>query len=156
MFYRGKSIEIRKAQRATDTIPTILIGGGDCARLLVNDPALSGRGAFRIKKVFSPSNHRREKKIGDFDVRPLSELPDYLKKKKIKAAVVATTSPDAKNVFSILNNSPVMIILNFSPIKADVNADIKVFDFNLKIKLDVISYYLHHFDIPVLPENVFL
>jgi NADH/NAD ratio-sensing transcriptional regulator Rex len=56
----------------------------------------------------------------------------------------------------LLGQSPVTAVLNFSSFELDVNPQITVFSFNLQVKLDVVSFYVHNRGIPPLPENSLL
>ncbi|MEW6200826.1 MAG: redox-sensing transcriptional repressor Rex [bacterium] len=155
--YNTKALEndLCKALKV-EKVPVVLIGSGDWAQTLINEPAFKEQRPFFIKEIFAPTYNLKEKTLNNFKILPLSKLLPYINKKDIQVAIIATSGTQVKNIVEILNNSSVRIILNFSSMRLEANPGIKVFDFNLQVKLGIVCFYLHNPDLPVLPEHALL
>jgi len=155
--YNTKSLEHDLCKTLKiEKVPVVLIGCGDWARALTNEPAFNGKRAFFIKDIFAPTYDCKVKTLGDYKILPLSKLLPYINKNHIQIAILATSGASVKNTVEILKNTSIRIILNFSSTRLEVNPGVKVFNFCLEAKLGVVCYYLHNIDLPVLPEHAFL
>ena len=133
-----------------------MIGTGECAAMLLANPALASGRTITIERVFAAQKESAVKNVAGHRVYSPAGLSDFLRKKHIALAVVAAPDPEVQALFSVLERSPVKVLLNFSPYRPNVTPTLKVFDFNLHVSLDIAAYHATHGDIPILPENALL
>jgi NADH/NAD ratio-sensing transcriptional regulator Rex len=148
--------QLRRALCVHKPIPAVMIGCGNWARALLANPALSARGTFVIKRVYSPIRINEVKTVSGHRVHSPTQLARYLEKEQIRAVVVASPAPEVKHLFGVLEFSPVVVLLNFSPYRPELTPGIKVFSFDLQVRLDLAAYHAANAEIPVVPENALL
>jgi NADH/NAD ratio-sensing transcriptional regulator Rex len=148
--------QLRRALCVNKPIPAVIIGCGDWARALLENPALSARGTLVIKRVFSSIRINEVKTVSGHRVHSPTRLARYLEKEQIRVAVVASSAPEVKHLFGVLEFSPVTVLLNFSPFRPKLTPGVKVFSFDLQVRLDLAAYHVANAQIPVVPENALL
>jgi NADH/NAD ratio-sensing transcriptional regulator Rex len=148
--------QLRRALCVHRPIPAVMIGCGDWARALLKNPALSARGTFVIKRVFSSNGINKVKSVNGHRVHSATRLARYLEKERIRAAVIASSAPEVSDLFGVFKFPPVMVLLNFSPFRPELTPRIKVFSFDLQVRLDLTAYHVANAQIPVVAENALL
>jgi redox-sensing transcriptional repressor len=82
---------------------------------------------------------------GAIPVRPIEELPDYIKKNGIKVAIMAVPDPAAQQTLEILKTSNIEGILNFTPVKFKSTDRITINNFNIENELINLIYFVNKY-----------
>ncbi len=80
---------------------------------------------------------------GDVPVKPIEELPDFIKANNIKVAIMAVPDNAAQQTLEILKSSNIKGILNFTPIKFKSTDDMIINNFNIENELINLIYFVN-------------
>ena len=125
----------------TSLQPVILIGVGHLGLALLSYRGFEKEG-FEIVAAFDVEPNRRREKQIDQPILSMTELPDFVRQKKIKMAILTVPAAVAQEVTNLLVECGIMGILNFSPILLHVPEDVMVNNVNLAIELENLSYFI--------------
>jgi redox-sensing transcriptional repressor len=88
------------------------------------------------------------KKIGsgrDIPIKPVEELPAFIRNNGIKVAIMAVPDPVAQQTLEILKTTGIQGILNFTPVKFKSTERITVNNFNIENELINLIYFVNNY-----------
>ena len=80
-------------------------------------------------------------KIGDIEVRPVTELAAIVRRCHVSIGVVATPAPAAQVAADRLVAAGISSILNFAAVLLTVPSTVSVRKVDLAVELQILSYY---------------
>jgi redox-sensing transcriptional repressor len=122
----------------------IVVGSGNIGRALINYKGFE-HSCIRIAAAFD-SDESRIKRISEIPVLPFSEMKDYIKKHKIKVAVIAVPDVAAQSVLDQLAAAGIKGVLNFAPVKLNTPEQFVIHNMNLGRELETILYFVTALD----------
>jgi redox-sensing transcriptional repressor len=121
--------------------PVILIGVGNLGLALLSYRGFEPEG-FEIIAAFDIDAKRRRNKQIPQPILELEKLPDFVREKGVKMAILTVPATSAQEVANLLVESGVTGILNFSAIVLQVPETVMVNNVNLAIELENLSYFI--------------
>ncbi|MDO4965788.1 MAG: redox-sensing transcriptional repressor Rex [Lachnospiraceae bacterium] len=121
----------------------VLIGAGNLGHALANYVNFERRG-FIIKGIFDKNENVHGKKIRDVEVRPMSEMKEFVLKNDIDIAVLTIPKESAVTVAAELVNCGIKAIWNFAHVDLNVPDNIVVENVHLSESLMKLSYDLNN------------
>jgi len=118
-----------------------LVGAGDLGSAIARYRGFSDRG-FHITCVFDSSPEKIGRKLGAFQIQPITELDAFVKSQNIKIAMIAVPAEHAQQVAEILIKAGVKAILNYAPINLTVPDSVHVQYIDPVLHLQRMTYYL--------------
>jgi redox-sensing transcriptional repressor len=103
----------------------------------------------KIVVGFDVSPDKVEKKIGDISVHHMDDLEKVIMDQQIEVAILTIPAPQAQEVTDRLVNANIRGILNFTPARLTVPANIRVHHIDLAIELQSLVYFLKHYSTAV-------
>ncbi len=120
----------------------VLIGSGNLGRAILSYPGFKERG-FRILAAFDLKITSATVQEG-IELRPITELADYLAGHKVDIGVITTPAGSAQAIADQLIAGGIKGIWNFAPIALKTPEHVVVEDVHISESLLVLSYRLHH------------
>jgi len=133
--------KLRKVLHIDREWEVALIGVGDLGKAIAHYRGFSDRG-FHIACLFDSAPDKIGQVIGEFTVRPISELRDAIESLHIRLAMVAVPAEYAQGVADILVDAGVKGILNYAPINLTVPSTVQVQYIDPVVGLQRMTYYL--------------
>jgi len=133
--------KLRKVLHIDREWEVALIGVGDLGKAIAHYRGFSDRG-FHIACLFDSAPDKIGQVIGEFTVRPISELRDAIESLHIRLAMVAVPAEYAQGVADILVDAGVKGILNYAPINLTVPSTAQVQYIDPVVGLQRMPYYL--------------
>lgn len=125
----------------TSLQPVILVGVGHMGLALISYRGFEKEG-FEIVAGFDiEPNRKREKQVSQPILR-MEDLPQFVRHRKIKMAILCVPAAVAQEVTNTLVECGIMGILNFSPNVLLVPEEVMVNNVNLAIELENLSYFI--------------
>jgi len=118
-----------------------LVGAGNIGTALVHFKQFADQG-FHFRLILDSDPSKWGQKIVDLEIMPFDRCEDYIRREKIKIAVVAVPAPAAQRVVDRLVQAGVKAILNFAPITILVPPGVYVRNENMVIEIEALSYAL--------------
>ncbi len=113
----GKLIkEIKKIIGVDEKVKVIIVGVGRLGSALIGYTGFSDLN-IEISGAFDKSSEKVGRKIENIVIKNISEIGKFIKKEKIKIAVICVPANQAQNVCDILVENGIKGILNFAPVK---------------------------------------
>lgn len=137
-FLREQLRQVLKVEREWEVV---LIGAGDLGSAIARYRGFSERG-FHITSVFDSSADKVGRKIGQFLIRPISDLARFVREHRVRIAMVAVPAEVAQSVTDTLVSAGVKAILNYAPINLNVPDDVHVQYIDPVLHLQRMTYYL--------------
>lgn len=119
----------------------VLIGAGDLGRALAHYQGFVPQG-FRLIAVFDNAPEKIGTLIGNLPVLDVAQLPQWVREKRIRVAVLAVPAESAPGVAAQLIESGIQAILNYAPITLNVPSYVKVYHIDPVVGLQSMAYYL--------------
>ena len=125
----------------TSLQPVILVGVGHLGLALLSYRGFEKEG-FEIVAAFDiEPQRRREKQIAQA-VLGMEALPPFVRRHKVKMAIITVPAAAAQEVTNELVACGIMGILNFAPLVLHVPEEVMVNNVNLAIELENLSYFI--------------
>ncbi len=121
--------------------PVILVGVGNLGLALLSYRGFEKEG-FEIIAAFDAAPRRKRDKPLKQPLYGMDELEAFIRKHRVKMAILSVPAAAAQTVTNQLIENGVMGILNFSPIVLAVPEDVMVNNVNLAIELENLSYFI--------------
>jgi len=121
--------------------PIIVVGMGNLGTAIAQYPGLEKRG-FQVVGLFDNSKVRVGKEVNGVAIRPMEELPDFVKENNVELALITVPAAVAQSVANKLCKSGVKAILNFAPTPINVDENVRLLSVDLTTKLEVLTYYM--------------
>jgi len=132
-------IEIAKILGLDKKHNLILIGAGNLGQALVNYSNFGRRG-FIFKGIFDHNPAIHGKRIGNFEVRPMEEMCDFIRTHDVDIAVITIPKDGAVKVAEKLVECNIKAIWNFAHVDLAVPEDVQVENVHLSDSLMKLSY----------------
>jgi len=120
----------------------LLVGSGNLGRALMAYKGFNAKG-FRLTAVFDASPQLVNKKIGSFNVQPMTELEATIQKNQIRLAMIAVPADNAQDVVDQLVAAGIRGILNFAPTSVNVPPNIALTAVDLSVQLEQLSFQVN-------------
>jgi len=133
--------QLRQVLKVDQEWEVALVGAGDLGSALAHYKGFTNRG-FRIAYVFDSSPDKVGKKLGDFPIRPMSELQQIVRDNGIKIAMIAVPAEKAHEVANQLIEAGIRAILNYAPINLNVPSNVHVQYIDPVLHMQRMTYYL--------------
>jgi len=138
--------EINKILGLDHNIYMVLIGAGNLGRAILSYPGFKERG-FIFKATFDQKPIVIDSLASEgIEMRPISELKDYLADHQTDIGVITTPAASAQGVADILIAGGIKGIWNFAPVPLKAPEHVVVEHVHISESLLVLSYLLHHQD----------
>ena len=121
---------------------TILIGGGNLGAALTHFPGFRQRG-FEISAVFDNDIKKVGLSIHSIPIHPITEMVEYIDVNNIDFAINTVPAYAADQIASLLSNSKIRGVLNFSPRTLKLREDIINRDVDLTVNMELLSFMAH-------------
>jgi redox-sensing transcriptional repressor len=126
------------------TWPVALVGYGDLGHALANYGGFAAKG-FEIVAVFDNAPTKVGQQVAGKEVMSINEMPEVVREKKIKVAIIAIPSPGAQEIADMLVEAGIKAVLNYAPINISVPADVRIQYIDPAAHLQHMTYYLEYF-----------
>lgn len=123
----------------------VLIGAGNLGQALANYVNFARRG-FIIRGIFDKNENLIGKKIREVEIRPMSEMRDFVLKNEIDIAVLTIPKESAVTVADELVDCGIKAIWNFAHVDLNVPDGIVVENVHLSESLMKLSYDLNRYE----------
>ena len=130
--------DILKVNRVWDVV---IVGMGDVGHALARYNGFTDRG-FRVKMVFDSDPAKVGQKVGEFEIKNISDMTETVKQNKIKIAMLAVPASVAQEVADQLVKAGVKAILNYAPLHLNVPTGVRVQHIDPAIHLQRMTYYV--------------
>ncbi|MDD5005848.1 MAG: redox-sensing transcriptional repressor Rex [Candidatus Omnitrophica bacterium] len=133
--------EIKNILGKGKVLDVILIGAGNLGSALLSYSGFKIQG-FNIKAAFDIDTRKIGQKIADVPIHDIEKIQDFLKKEKLKIAILAVSAFSAQKITDTLVNCGIKYILNFAPLILKVPDDVMVSNVDLSRELEIFSYFI--------------
>jgi len=120
----------------------MLVGAGNLGRALGAYRGFNAKG-FNIVAVFDNDPAKVGKKLGQFTVQPLSEMPATVQKLGIRLAILGVPADAAQDVADQLIAAGVRGLLNFAPVSISVPRDVALSTVDVAVQLEQLSFQVN-------------
>ncbi len=145
---RGLGYEVEQlAQMISDLLgttslqPVILVGVGNLGMALLAYRGFEPEG-FEIVAAFDLDVRRERNKAIDRPIYGMDKLPDFVRERSVKMAILTVPASAAQEVTNALVQAGITGILNFAPVVLLVPEEVTVNNVNLAIELENLSYFI--------------
>ena len=121
--------------------PVVLVGVGNLGLALLSYRGFEKEG-FEIVAAFDIDPKRRRDKEISQPILGMDELPDMIRERGVKMAILTVAAAAAQEVANTLVACGVTGILNFAPLVLHVPEEVMVNNVNLAIELENLSYFI--------------
>jgi redox-sensing transcriptional repressor len=121
--------------------PMIVVGAGDLGRAIAHYGGFVERG-FRVIGIFDNDPAKIGTGSGDLKVRNIATMPDFIRERNVKIAMIAIPATHAQAVSDTLVESGIRAILNYAPITLSVPDNVHVQYIDPVTHLQRMTYYL--------------
>lgn len=118
-----------------------IVGAGNIGRALMPYARFRRKG-FEIVAVFDADARVVGKEVAGHRVRPMSDLPALVKERNILIGIVAVPVSAAQSVANALIQAGVKGILNFAPVRLDVNDRVSVVSVDFLVSLEQLAFQI--------------
>lgn len=121
--------------------PVVLVGVGNLGLALLTYRGFEQEG-FEIVAAFDQDAQRKREKITEVPVYPMDRMPEIVKKRSVRMAILAVPATAAQEVANQAIAAGITGILNFAPIVLHVPDEVTINNVNLAIELENLSYFI--------------
>lgn len=121
--------------------PVILVGVGNLGLALLSYRGFEQEG-FEIVAAFDADVQRRRDKETPTPVYGMDRLPELVRSRNIRMAILTVPAPSAQEVANTLIECGIAGILNFAPIVLHVPEEVMVNNVNVAMELENLSYFI--------------
>ena len=118
-----------------------VVGAGHLGQALCNYHAFINKG-FKISALYDNDKDKVGKKVGEIDVKHISQLASGVLDGPIDIGVIAVPARAAQDVATQMVEAGVKSILNFAPAKIKVRKGICVRNLDFSTQLQIIGFHL--------------
>ena len=123
----------------------VIVGAGNLGQALANYMNFERRG-FLFKGMFDKNPELYGKKIREMEVRPMEELPDFVRDNNIDIAVLTIPKTSAVAVAEQLVKDGIKGIWNFAHVDLNVPKEIQVENVHLSDSLMKLTYNINRYE----------
>jgi redox-sensing transcriptional repressor len=122
----------------------LVVGAGNLGIALSHYSGFN-TGGFRIVAILDSDVQKVGKKVpGGLAVENVADLTRIVKERKVHIGVVTVPAGEAQRVFDELVAAGVQAVLNFAPAQLKGHSEVKLKNVDLKINLELLSFFLTH------------
>lgn len=133
--------QLRKILGTDRSWNAAIVGAGNIGRALMPYARFRRKG-FEIVAVFDADEGVVGTVIAGHKVRPMSDLPALVRERNILIGIVAVPAPAAQDVADALIRAGVKGILNFAPVRLEVQDDITVVSVDFLLSLEQLAFQI--------------
>jgi redox-sensing transcriptional repressor len=136
--------QIRRILRTDRTWNVLLVGAGNLGMALSAYRGFARKG-FKLVAVFDCDQAKVGRPVAglsDMPIQHISEIPDTVREKGIRLAIIAVPAEAAQEVADLLVRSGVRGLLNFAPVVLDVDASVAHSSVDLAVQLEQLSFQI--------------
>lgn len=137
----GLSSKLTQVLGTTRLQPVILVGVGNLGAALARYDGFAREG-FEIVGAFDADASRKRDGAADLNVLPMARLPEFVRTRKVKMAILAVPGTGAQAVTNQLVEAGIHGILNFAPTILSVPDGVVVNNVDLALELENLSYFV--------------
>jgi redox-sensing transcriptional repressor len=119
----------------------LIVGAGNIGRALMPYTRFRRKG-FEIVAVFDADPKVIGTQIAGHKVRPMSDLPTLVRDRNIEIGIITVPAEGAQQVADALVAAGVKGILNFAPVRLDVNSDVSVNSVDFLLSLEQLAFQI--------------
>lgn len=138
--------QVRRIMGTDKISKVLLVGAGNLGRALISFRGFTKRG-FEIVAVFDNNPEKIGIDIGSVDrplrIKPLDRMAEVARKSNIRMGVLCVPAQDAQAVAKSMGEAGIRGILNFAPVRLQVDPQITVSSVDLAIHLEQLSFFLN-------------
>ncbi|WP_026507271.1 redox-sensing transcriptional repressor Rex [Butyrivibrio sp. MC2013] len=123
----------------------IIVGAGNLGRALAGYANFSSRG-FVVRGAFDSDPKLWGWKIGEVEIRPVSEMEEFVRNNNIDIAVLTIPKDQAVTAANKLIDCGIKAILNFAHVDLDVPENVQVENVHLSDSLMKLSYNIGRYE----------
>jgi redox-sensing transcriptional repressor len=120
--------------------PVVIVGAGNLGQALAGYGGFRDRG-FPVAGIVDIDETKFGVRVGDVEVRPVTELGGIVRQGRVSIGVIATPAGAAQAAADRLVAAGVTSILNFAAVLLNVPAAVSVRKVDLAVELQILSYY---------------
>lgn len=135
---------INRVMGTNRLMPVVLIGAGNLGTALLTYQGFAKEG-FEIIAAFDADperHHPGQPKAMEVPVLPMEALPKFIRKQRVKMAILAVPGESAQVVANHLVDQGIQGILNFSPSLLQLPDNVMANNVNLAIELENLAYFV--------------
>lgn len=117
----------------------LLVGAGNLGRALIAYRGFRAKG-FNLVAVFDNDPAKVGKKLGDYTIQSVSDLPGTIQKHSIRLALLAVPAEAAQELANRLVVAGVKGLLNFAPVNVTVPPHVAINSVDLAVQLEQLSF----------------
>jgi redox-sensing transcriptional repressor len=118
-----------------------IIGAGRLGQAILN--YVSGEDVnLKVEAIFDIDPQKTGKKFNDITCYDITRLSSIVKEKKLTVGVIAIPSEFATSIASILLNSGIKSILNFTSVHLDLPKSVYLKEFDIITTLEEMAYFV--------------
>lgn len=133
--------QLRQVLKVNQEWEVALVGAGDLGSALAHYKGFADRG-FRIACAFDNAPDKIGSPLGDFTIQSMQEMPQVIRERGIKIAMLAVPAPYAQEVANHLIEAGIRAILNYAPINLNVPDEVRVQYIDPVVHMQRMTYYL--------------
>jgi redox-sensing transcriptional repressor len=134
--------ELRRILQVDRGWDVALIGAGDLGRALLRHQGFEESG-FSIAAVFDNDRKKVGRQIGKLTVQEIAALPELIRDRRIRIAIIAVPAGEAQGVVDVLVDAGIQAILNYAPITLALPEHVRVDYIDPILGLQSMTYYLN-------------
>jgi len=119
----------------------VIVGAGHMGTALMRYKGFEKEG-IRIAACFDTDENKLDRNA-KIPVLPISEMQEFIKKKKIRLGIIAVPDHAAQEVLDKLLEAGIKGILNFAPIKLNGPEEVVINNVNIELELENVIYFVN-------------
>lgn len=122
----------------------LIVGAGNLGSALSYYSGFNS-GGFKIVAIVDSDAHKIGRKLpGGRIIEDVSLLPEMVAERRVHIGVITVPADAAQAVFENMVAAGVQAVLNFAPIQLKGHPEVKLKNVDLKINLELLSFFLTH------------
>jgi len=135
------SRELKKILGLDKKWSVIIAGAGNLGKALVKYKGFQKRG-FIIKGIFDNNPSKIGKKLGHIFIYNIKEIEKIVQTENISIGIIVVPADSAQEVADKMVAGGIKAILNFAPVHIFLPPEIKIYNVDLSIEFEGLTYYL--------------
>ena len=132
---------IREILNINEQYRLVVVGAGPLGQAIARYGGFSEHG-YHISWIYDHNPERIGTRINDVIVEDVRDMPERVRSRGVKIAILAVPAGAAQEVADTLVDAGVKAILNYAPAVLRVPADVRVYDIDPVAALQSLTYYL--------------
>lgn len=122
----------------------LIVGAGNLGSALSHYSGFNS-GGFKIVAIVDADPHKIGLRLpGGRVIEDVSILPEIVKERRVHIGVITVPAESAQVVYEHMVAAGVQAVLNFAPIQLKGHTEVKLKNVDLKINLELLSFFLTH------------